>query len=87
MARAGRAFLCPGVPNARFPARWGGDRYRVGPEGAIDFRTGGNSTDAALSHDSHFVYVRISAFNAIAAFKSRPRRLARIGPHQGRAYI
>ena len=33
--------------------------------------TGGNPTDAALSHDSRYLYVRVAAANAIAAFRIR----------------
>jgi 6-phosphogluconolactonase (cycloisomerase 2 family) len=31
-------------------------------------RTGGNPTDAAMSHDGQFLYVRVAALNAIAVF-------------------
>jgi 6-phosphogluconolactonase (cycloisomerase 2 family) len=47
-----------------------GSASLLDPSG-VTATTGGNPTDAALSHDSQFLYVRVSAFNAIAAFRIR----------------
>ena len=38
-------------------------------EDGVTVTTGGNPTDAALSHDSRYLYVRVSALAAIAVFR------------------
>jgi 6-phosphogluconolactonase len=38
----------------------------------VTAETGGNPTDAALSHDSQYLYVRVAALNHIAIFRVKP---------------